>query len=158
MGERDDSDGSNGGSNDDGKGLARPLGPPAELNQTMGWLDGEYIGGERSLMRSRYRAGMHMCHSGGVVQGGFVTGWIDATMAAAVMHSTEWTMTTLSLEIKVSFLLPAAPGVVVAEAWVTRMGRRIAFLEGQLLNEEGEVLATGTSTVKLAPIPQPDSD
>lgn len=148
MSERDESG--------DGKARAWTAGPPAALNQAMGLLDGEYIGGKRGLMRNRYRAGMHMCHSGGVVQGGFVTGWIDATMAAAVMHHSEWTMTTLSLEIKVSFLLPAAPGIVVAEAWITRMGRRIAFLEGQLLNEEGAVLATGTSTVKLAPIPQGD--
>ena len=35
-----------------------------------------------------YEAGMHMCHSGGVVQGGFVTGWIDAAMAHAAMAMT----------------------------------------------------------------------
>ena len=31
-----------------------------------------------------FMAGAHMCHSGGIVQGGFVTGWIDAAMAHAV--------------------------------------------------------------------------
>ena len=35
-----------------------------------------------------YLAGRHMCHSGGVVQGGFITGWIDAAMAHAVMAMT----------------------------------------------------------------------
>ena len=32
-----------------------------------------------------YRARPEMCHSGGVVQGGFVTGWIDAAMAHAAI-------------------------------------------------------------------------
>ena len=35
-----------------------------------------------------YNAREEMCHSGGVVQGGFVTGWIDAAMAhtATALH------------------------------------------------------------------------
>ena len=35
--------------------------------------------------RLEYIAKPGMCHSGGVVQGGFVTGWIDAAMAHAVI-------------------------------------------------------------------------
>ncbi|WP_397422161.1 hypothetical protein, partial [Phenylobacterium sp.] len=32
-----------------------------------------------------YMCAPHMCHSGGVAQGGFVSGWIDAAMAGAAM-------------------------------------------------------------------------
>ena len=96
-----------------------------------------------------YRATMAMCHSGGVVQGGFVTGWIDAAMAHAVIAATNRTKNPLSLEIKVSFLKSAAPGLVIAEAWIEKMGRSTCFLEGRLLNEAGEVLAKASSTAKL---------
>jgi CheY-like chemotaxis protein len=34
-----------------------------------------------------------MCHSGGVVQGGFVTGWIDAAMAHAIIAMTGHALT-----------------------------------------------------------------
>jgi uncharacterized protein (TIGR00369 family) len=95
------------------------------------------------------RATMEMCHSGGVVQGGFVTGWIDAAMAYLVMAVTNNTKAPLSLEIKVSFLKSAGPGLLVAEAWIERMGRSTCFLEGRLLNEAGEVLAKASSTTKL---------
>jgi acyl-CoA thioesterase len=108
--------------------------------------------GESGRAVLHYRAKMEMCHSGGVVQGGFVTGWIDAAMAHVVIAASKHQVSPLSLEIKVSFLQSAAPGLIVAEAWIERMGRKTAFLEGRILNEAGEVLAKGSSTVKLVPI------
>ena len=98
-----------------------------------------------------FRAALHMCHSGGVVQGGFVCGWIDAAMARAAMLVAGDHIAPMSLELKVSFYAPARPGLVIAEAWVERMGRTTGFLEGRLLNEAGDVLAKASSTVRLIP-------
>lgn len=95
-----------------------------------------------------------MCHSGGIVQGGFVTGWIDAAMAYAMMAQLQNTQSPLSLEIKVSFFKAASPGLVIAEGWIAKRGRSIAFLEGRLLDEKGEVLATASSTAKLIAVRQ----
>ena len=55
--------------------------PPTDLNQALGFVRVVELdpAGRATI---EYQAGMHMCHSGGVVQGGFVTGWIDAAMAA----------------------------------------------------------------------------
>ena len=97
-----------------------------------------------------YLAGMHMCHSGGVVQGGFICGWIDAAMAHAAMFR-GGEMTPMSLELKVSFFAPARPGLVVAEGWIERQGKSTCFAEGRLLNATGDVLAKGTSTIRLIP-------
>ena len=99
--------------------------------------------------RLEYLAKPGMCHSGGVVQGGFVTGWIDAGMAHAVIAAMGDGITPMSLEIKVSFFAPVRPGLVVAEGWIERRGRKTAFLEGRLLDEAGNVLAKGTSTATL---------
>ncbi len=105
--------------------------------------------GESGRAIIHYRARMDMCHSGGIVQGGFVTGWIDAAMAHVVMAQSEDAGNPLSLEIKISFLRPATPGLIIAEAWIERRGKSIAFLEGLIRNEKGEVLAKATSTMKL---------
>ena len=99
-----------------------------------------------------FRAVMDMCHSGGIVQGGFVTGWIDSTMAHVVMAQTNDEFSPLSLEIKVSFLEAARIGLNIAEAWIERRGRTTAFLEGRVLDETGKVLAKGSSTVRLVPM------
>lgn len=98
-----------------------------------------------------YRCGLHMCHSGGVAQGGFVTGWIDAAMAHATMAATGFAFVPMTLEIKVSFFKPAAPGLVTAEAWIEQKGRSTVFLEGRLTDAAGVVLAKATSTVRLVP-------
>jgi uncharacterized protein (TIGR00369 family) len=96
-----------------------------------------------------YEAGLHMCHSGGVVQGGFISAWIDAAMAHAVMARMGTEMTPMSLELKISFFAPARPGTVIAEGWVEKGGRSTVFTEGRLLNPNGEVLAKASSTIRL---------
>jgi acyl-CoA thioesterase len=96
-----------------------------------------------------YEAKEEQCHSGGVVQGGFVTGWIDAAMAHAAMAKNGMGIVPMSLELKVSFFAPARPGKVIAEGWVERHGKRTGFYEGHLKDEHGTVLAKGTSTILL---------
>ena len=97
-----------------------------------------------------YEVGPHMCHSGGVAQGGFVCGWIDAAMAHASL-SVAPEMTPMSLELKVSYFAPARPGPVVAEGWIERPGRTNCFAEGRLLDGAGRVLAKASSTIRLIP-------
>lgn len=92
-----------------------------------------------------------MCHSGGVAQGGFVTGWIDAAMAHACIarYTTDYWIATL--EVKVTFFRPATPGRVIAEGWIERAGKQTVFTEGRLTDIDGQVLAKASSTIRLVP-------
>lgn len=90
-----------------------------------------------------------MCHSGGVAQGGFVTGWIDSAMAHACIARYGTAFWIATLELKVSFFRPAGPGIVRAEGWIERAGRQTVFCEGRLLDTEGRVLAKASSTIRL---------
>ncbi len=124
---------------------------PHELLQTLGdgkvrELDAE---GGRSVLE--FVCKPEMCHSGGVAQGGFVTGWIDSAMAHACVarYTTEFWIATL--ELKISFFRPATPGPVVAEGWIERAGKQTVFTEGRLLDSDGQVLAKATSTIRLVP-------
>lgn len=124
---------------------------PAELGQALGQERVVLVDETAGRAIIEYRCGMHMCHSGGVAQGGFVTGWIDAAMAHATMAATGFAFVPMSLEIKVSFFKPCAPGLVTAEAWVEQKGRSTVFLEGKLSDAKGNILAKATSTVRLIP-------
>lgn len=97
-----------------------------------------------------YEARAEQCHSGGVVQGGFVTGWIDAAMAHAAMAIAGQDVVPMTLELKVSFLAPARPGPVFAEGWAVKHGRRTAFYEGALKDGAGNLLAKASSTLMIA--------
>lgn len=123
--------------------------PPSDLSETLGLVRVVEMD-PAGRARIEYRAGAHMCHSGGVVQGGFVTGWIDAAMAHAAIAMAGPDVVPMSLELKVSFFAPARPGILTAEAWVEKRGRSTCFFEGRLLDGEGRVLAKASSTLMLA--------
>jgi acyl-CoA thioesterase len=120
-----------------------------DLYQTMGLVQVvELDPAGRAVLEYEARPGMS--HSGGVVQGGFVTGWIDAAMAHAAIALHGEGVTPMTLEIKVSFFAPTRPGRVFAHGWVERHGRRTTFYEGCLKDAAGAVLAKASSTILLA--------
>lgn len=121
---------------------------PPTLIDTLGQV--RVVSREDGRAVIEYEVGPHMCHSGGVAQGGFVCAWIDAAMAHASM-SVNPEMTPMSLELKVSYFAPARPGRVTAEAWIERRGKVNCFAEGRLLDPAGNVLAKASSTIRLIP-------
>ena len=109
---------------------------------------------ENQSIKIEYIAEPRHCHSGNIVQGGYVTGWIDSAMAHSVMIPTDFEFSPLTLELKITFLKSANPGIVIAAAKVIKLGKSIAFVEGTLTNESGDLIAKGTSTNKLVPMPK----
>ena len=118
------------------------------LQSTLGQV--RIVSNEGGKAVVEYEVGPQMCHSGGVAQGGFVCGWIDAAMAMASIGLAP-EMTPMSLEMKVSYFAPARPGRVIAEGWVERRGRATCFAEGRLLDAAGGTLAKASSTIRLIP-------
>jgi uncharacterized protein (TIGR00369 family) len=107
---------------------------------------------EKGTATLRFKIGVEFCHSGNIVQGGFVTAMLDAAMAHAVFAHSHLTLRPPTLEIKVSFLKPSHPGTFIAVGRVLRRGRSIVFLEAELFDEAGLLLANATSTAMLVPI------
>ncbi len=106
---------------------------------------------ERKLLSAAFTVRREYCHTNGTIaQGGFITAWLDAAMAHAVMHESEHKQTVFSLEIKVSFYEKVGPGEGRTEARVIRRGKRVAFLEASLYNPQGKLAAEATSTGMLA--------
>ncbi len=119
---------------------------PAGLAETLGQV--RVISLEPGRAAIEYRCGLHMCHSGGVAQGGFVAGWIDAAMAHAIIAKFGLDAIPITLELKISYFAPTNPGLVIAEAWI-ESGKRTLFAEGRLTHSGGRVLAKGSSTIRL---------
>ncbi len=106
---------------------------------------------ERKVLGAAFTVRREYCHTNGTIaQGGFITAWLDAAMAHAVMHDTEQRQTVFSLEIKVSFYEKVGPGQGRVEGRVIRRGKRVAFLEATLYNPDGKLAAQASSTGVLA--------
>lgn len=120
---------------------------PGGIGETLGQL--RIISMEPGRAAIEYRCGQHMCHSGGVAQGGFVAGWIDAAMAHAVIAKFGSERVPISLELKISYFAATNPGLVIAEGWIEGGGSRTLFAEGKLTDANGKLLAKGSSTITL---------
>ena len=121
------------------------------LSESMGNFHVTGWDAERKVLQAAFTVRREYCHTNGTIaQGGFITAWLDAAMAHAVIHDTGHAQTGFSLEITVSFYAQVGPGEGRVEGRVIRRGKRIAFLEGSLYNAAGQLAAEATSTGVLA--------
>lgn len=120
--------------------------PPA-----MNTLGGKIVAFDEGsgIVEMHFTAAPTLCHSGDIVQGGFLAGMLDAAMAHAVFGVLKEFVIVATLEIKVSYLEIARAGPIVARGWVRRMGKTISFLEAELYDSENTLLAKASSTARI---------
>ena len=89
----------------------------------------------------------------GIVQGGFVAAFADSAMgAASVTFAKDRKVFSANAEMKVSFLKPAKIGsTLTATAYVISGGNRAAFVECDVTDDEGRLVAKASSTYMLTP-------
>ena len=89
----------------------------------------------------------------GIVQGGFVAAFADSAMgAASVTFARERKVFSANAEMKVSFLKPARVGsTLTCTAYVISGGSRAAFVEAEVVDDEGRLVAKASSTYILTP-------
>ena len=114
----------------------------------------EFIPGKNQLTM-QFEPGLHCCHSVDIVQGGFVTAMLDASMAHAVLAAEQLRVTVSSIDINVSFLRPCRAGRHTAVGTIIKLGRTVGYLRAELYSERGDLLATATSSVHLTRHHQP---
>ena len=89
------------------------------------------------------------CHSDGtILQGGFVTTMLDASMAFLVMQLLDFKKVPLSIDINVNFLSSGGPKFTIAKAKVIKIGKSIAFSSAELFQDD-VLIATASSSIKL---------
>lgn len=101
----------------------------------------------------RMRADERFANPVGIIQGGFVAAFADSAMgAASVTFARERKVFSANAEIKVSFLKPAKVGSdLTCTAYVISGGNRAAFIEAEITDEDGRMIAKASSTYLLTP-------
>lgn len=88
----------------------------------------------------------------GVVQGGLIGGFMDEIMGSAVMAASGGKLLPLNLDMNMSYIKPVPVGKLIGKGKVIKMGRNVAFIEGELLDEEGTLLVKSSSTAMLTEV------
>ena len=112
-------------------------------------LDLLAVDAENGVVEMAFEASDQLCNKWGGIQGGNVAAMLDDAMAFAIGLNLDWGQISPTLEIKVSMLSPARPGRLNCVGRVLRRGRSVGFVEGELYDQEGRLLATGSSTANF---------
>jgi uncharacterized protein (TIGR00369 family) len=104
---------------------------------------------EQGRLRARFAATERFLNPMGMIQGGILAAMLDDTMGPALAATLAADQIAPTLELKINFLRPAKPGVLVAEGRVVSKSSAIAFLAGELRDAGGELLATATATARI---------
>lgn len=124
--------------------------PMPPVAKTLGWTL-RAIDADAGTIEVGFTAGEAFANPTGAVQGGFVAAMLDDTMGPAVFAMGKGEIFAPTLDLNVSFLKPARPGAFVGKGRVVSLGRTIAFLEGELYDGEGALIARSTATARVMP-------
>jgi uncharacterized protein (TIGR00369 family) len=105
-------------------------------------------------VKVKYQPGPEFTNPMGSVQGGIVVAMLDDAAAFAAIAKSGTRISVPSVELKTSFFAPVKAGVpVYAEGRCIKLGKRIAFMEADLTDGDGKLLARLTTSAVPVEIP-----
>ncbi|MEA3040960.1 MAG: hypothetical protein QOC65_449 [Sphingomonadales bacterium] len=122
--------------------------PMPPVARTLGWTL-LAIDAEAGTIEVGFTAGEAFTNPTGAVQGGFVAAMLDDTMGPAAFAMGKGEIFAPTLDLHVSFLRPARPGAFIGKGRVVSLGKTIAFLEGELYDADGLLVARSTATARV---------
>lgn len=103
---------------------------------------------DQANMTARYafEAKPEFANPTGAIQGGFIAAMMDEAMSATAIIASNVTMNAPTLEMKISFLRPLFVGPATAEARILKWGRSTCFIEAELFDPDGKLVAKASAT------------
>lgn len=94
------------------------------------------------------------CNPMGNVQGGFIVAMLDDCAAVAAVVASGRRIVVPTIELKCSFLGVVRLGAVFGVGRCLKIGKRVAFMEAELTDADGRVLAKLSTSAM--PVAMPD--
>lgn len=94
----------------------------------------------------------HLLNRSGSAHGGLVATLLDTTMSRAALLVCEGQGRVVTVELSVSFVNPGQ-GTLRCQAWSIRRTGSLVFLESEVRDESGLLVARGSASFKHRPMP-----
>jgi uncharacterized protein (TIGR00369 family) len=132
------------------QGLANGTLPLNTMAQTLGY---DVTEADKGRVAVTAIPGAAHLNPAGTVHGGIAATMLDTCMGLAIHSTLEKGFGSTTLEFKISLLRPITPetGLIKAEGVVLSCGRRIGTAEGRITDQQGRLLAHGTTTCLIFP-------
>ena len=88
----------------------------------------------------------------GFVHGGVFASIIDAAAFWAIYYNIEDQKAgATTVDLKLNYLAPAVSGKLIAKGTQIKLGKTLGYAEARVTDEDGRLLAHGTSTLMILP-------
>ncbi|WP_249171870.1 PaaI family thioesterase [Erythrobacter sp. JK5] len=115
---------------------------------------------DKGELTTRFTPSPSFASPRGAVQGGLIAGFLDEVMGGALLavtdHGEGEIRLPLNLDMNLTFVAMVPLEPITAKGRVVKHGQRVAFLEGELYDQSGKLLARATSTALPTPVPGAD--
>ncbi len=112
------------------------------------------VDSEAGTVNMRFKVGPAFCNPMGNVQGGILVAMLDDAAAFSCIVKSGQRVIVPTIELKASFLAPAK-----ADSWLyaigrcIKLGRTVAFMEAELTDESGKMIARLSTSCLPQPMP-----
>lgn len=111
------------------------------------WLNGRLVAAEAGSLKVEYTVRKEMTNPAGTLHGGIISAMIDDVMGATMFSTGEQSFFN-TIELAVDFFASSREGeTVTLTTQVTRKGKQLAHIIGELYNADGKLLARGKSNL-----------
>ncbi|WP_435634686.1 PaaI family thioesterase [Pseudomonas solani] len=121
--------------------------PTPKAAATLG-IDIIAVDGERGTIEVLFNPTEALTNPVGNIQGGFLAAMLDDTMGPALASTLRQGEFAPTLNLNISFHLPAKLGQIKGRGRVDRRGGHVCFLSGEL-EQDGQVIATASATALI---------
>jgi uncharacterized protein (TIGR00369 family) len=102
---------------------------------------------ERDHTVVEFEAGPQHANPMGTLHGGVFCDLADAAMGMAWVTGLSDGETCTTIELKINFFRPVWSGKLIAEGRVLKRGRRVGYVECEVRDDEGRLVAKASSTL-----------
>jgi uncharacterized protein (TIGR00369 family) len=106
----------------------------------------------RGFARNAFPLRPELLNPLGALQGGFIAAMLDDTVSIGALITIGGDYVVPTLEMKISFFKPVMGREAFAEGGLVKRGKTIVFMEGQMVDEAGDLCARISSTAMLREI------
>jgi uncharacterized protein (TIGR00369 family) len=120
------------------------------MAEMVGWRFVDYDG---DTLRLGFTPQSIFCNRMGMIHGGFVASMLDETMGSTIFAATEGRQIGVTITATIDYVRPAMLGSLECVGRIRHQGKSIAFIEAELLDAEGRLLAKSSASFKLVAMP-----
>jgi uncharacterized protein (TIGR00369 family) len=126
------------------------VGKNGTMAEMVGW---RFVDFDGETLRLGFAPQPIFCNPLGMIHGGFVASMLDETMGATFFAVTDGRQMAATISATIDYVRPAMLGALECVGRVRYQGKSIVFVEAELMDTGGRLLAKSSGSFKIVTIP-----